>query len=85
MHWSDVHAFNVAIVDRLADGGCEYATEEDLRDVRYVLERWSFPMTSLDLTLAEVQVDDLKRQRERWLAHEMGLPDELTGDYGAHR
>jgi hypothetical protein len=79
MHWSDLQPLNIAIVKKLAVVlGRAYATEEDREAVRYVVGHWIFPLTSLELTIANVEIADLKHERERWLAHEMGVVD----DYG---
>jgi len=58
-------------------GGRQYDTEEDREAMRHVLQHWIFPLTHLDLSLAKVEIADLKRTRARWLAHEMGAADEL--------
>lgn len=81
MHWSDLQLLNIAVIEKLATGGRQYTTEEDREAMHCVLRHWIFPMTSLDLTMAKVKIADLKRKRERWLAHEMGVLDELDGDY----
>lgn len=74
MHWSDIQPLNVAVVDKLAFLlGRAYATDEDRNALHYVVEHWIFPLTSLDLTIANVELADLKRERERWLAREMGV------------
>lgn len=83
-HWSDLEPLNVAVIEKLATGGRQYATEEDREALRYVVGHWIFPLTSLDLTMAKVELSDLKRERERWLAREMGVLDELEGDHGTH-
>ena len=49
-----------------------------------MLEHWIFPLSGLDLTMAKVDVDDLKRQRDRWLARELGIADEFGWDYGPY-
>ncbi|MFI6098152.1 hypothetical protein ACIA8G_21540 [Lentzea sp. NPDC051213] len=81
MHWSNLQPLNVAVIETLAANGRQYSTAEDREAVRCVLEHWSFPLTSLDLTLAKVELSDLKRERARWLAHEAGVVDGLEGDY----
>jgi hypothetical protein len=83
MRWSKLRPLNVAVIEKLIAGGHEYVTEDDRRSVHYVCEHWIFPMTSLDLKMAVVDHDDLKRERELWMAHEMGVPDEVLGVYGA--
>jgi AbiV family abortive infection protein len=77
MHWTDLQSINVAVIEKLMAGGRQYATEEDHEAVRYVLQHWIFSLTSLDLTLAEVDISDLKRKRDRWLAYEMGVAEEF--------
>lgn len=80
MHWSELRPVNVAVMENLAALlGRAYAAEEDREAVRYVVEHWIFPLSSLDLTIAKVELDDLKSERERWLAREMGIAD----DYGS--
>lgn len=81
MHWTDLEPLNVAIIEKLALNGRKYATEEDHEAVGCVIRHWIFPLTSLDLTIAKVEISDLKRQRERWLAREMGFAEEFEGDY----
>lgn len=79
MHWSVLQPLNVAVVEKLAvllDR--PYATEEDREALRYVVKHWIFPLTRLDLAIAKVDLADLKRERERWLAHEMGVADDYA-------
>ncbi len=68
MHWSDLKPLNIEVLNRLDKEGRASA-----EDVHYVLEHWIFPLTSLDLSLAKVDLADLQRARERRLAYEMGL------------
>lgn len=69
MHWSELRTVNIAVVEHLATvTGREYATKEDRVDLAYVVDHWIFPLSSLDLTIARVEVDDLKREREQRLA-----------------
>lgn len=69
MHWSDLRPLNVAVLHELQPSG--WASEEDIEGVHYVLEHWLFPLTTLDLALAKVDIADLQQARERRLAHEM--------------
>lgn len=71
MHWSDLQPLNVAVVEKLAALlDRPYVTVEDREARKYVVEHWIFPLTRLDLSKAEVDPTDLKRERERWLASE---------------
>ncbi len=70
MHWSDLRPLDVAVMQKLNPKG--WASEEDIEAVRYVLEHWSFPLTTLHLALTKVDVADLQEARERRLAQEMG-------------
>jgi len=75
---------NVRVIGRLAAAGHGFTTDEDRRAVSYVLEHRIFPLSGLDLTMAKVDVDDLKRQGDRWLARELGIADEFGWDYGPY-
>jgi AbiV family abortive infection protein len=78
MRWPDLRSLNVAAVESLADIlGRAYAAEEDGEALRYVLEHWIFPLSSLDLRVNKVDLDDLRRKRERRLAREMGIADDF--------
>lgn len=68
MSWPSLHQINVRVIGRLVAAGPGFTADEDRRPVSYVLEHWIFPLSGLDLTMAKVDVDDLKRQRDRWLA-----------------
>ncbi|MBY8872013.1 hypothetical protein K7640_09185 [Micromonospora sp. PLK6-60] len=83
MHWSDLHPLNVAVIEKSIENRKQPISEAKWDSARYVCERWIFPMTSLDLKMAEVNLADLEAQRERWLAREMGVADEM-GDYGTY-
>ena len=45
---------------------------------RYVVEHWIFPLSTLDLKLAKVDLEDLRAERNWRMAREMGIDD----DYG---
>jgi len=70
-HWQEVRALNVAVLKQLLDGT---ATEGLANDVRFVCEHWIFPLTTLDLTLSDVAIEDLGRKRDEWLARQVGAP-----------
>ena len=66
MHWSELRTVNIAVVEHLATvTGREYATKEDRVALAYVVDHWIFPLSSLDLTISRVKLDDLKREREQ--------------------
>lgn len=72
MHWSDLQPLNLAVVKKLTADGQTFAKEEDREALRCVLQRWIFPLNSLDLASAKVDREDLRRARERWIAQELG-------------
>jgi AbiV family abortive infection protein len=80
-HWVDFRPLNIAVIEKLASGSRRYTTE-DHEALRFVVEHWIFPLTSLDLTLAKVDRSDLEEARDRQLAREMGVLDEVDGGYG---
>jgi AbiV family abortive infection protein len=79
MHWLDLRPLSVAILDELAGHGRTY-TDADRAALSYVVDNWIFPLNGLDLTIAKVDRADLERERERWLASEIGIVDDFQGD-----
>jgi hypothetical protein len=77
MHWSELRPLSIAVLDELVEQGLDLRESDNIEAARYVLEHWIFPLTSLDLTMAEVDIQDLKRRRDRWLAAEMGIEDDF--------
>jgi len=79
MHWTDLQPLSVAVVEKLAVFlGRAYDAEADREAVRFVVGHWIHPLTSLDLAIAKVELADLKQERERWLAQEMGVFDDYA-------
>ena len=80
MHWSDLHPRNIAVLQKLQALQGRAFAEGDRAAVRYVAERWNFPLANLDMDMTKVELAELQRQREWWLAREMGVDD----DYGPY-
>ena len=74
-HWQDLRPLNIKVIEKLGESG--RITADEMEAVRYVVEHWIFPLTSLDLTLEKVEPADLQRVRDHWLARELGIDDEL--------
>jgi hypothetical protein len=66
-HWKIVGAINRQVVDALLRVGLAKPELTD-RDVRLILEQWTFPLVHLDLEEEKVKSEDLQAQRDRWLA-----------------
>ncbi len=64
-HWQEVETINREIVEQLIAHELVLpdATAEELR---LVIERWTFPLGSLDLSEKPVSVEDLQRIRGAW-------------------
>jgi hypothetical protein len=75
LRWNDLQELNLAVLNELATDGRQRDTEDDREAARFVFRHWSFPLTSLNLTMAKVALVDLQNKRERWLAHEVGNVD----------
>lgn len=80
LHWSDLQPLNVAVLDEIIPGDWTNTSQEVVQAVRYVLEHWIFPLTSLDLTLGKVDIADLQRVREQWLTNEMGAGNDVASE-----
>jgi hypothetical protein len=65
--WKIVAAINRQIVDASLRAGLAQRELTD-RDVRLILEQWTFPLFYLDLKEEKVESKDLQAQRDRWLA-----------------
>jgi AbiV family abortive infection protein len=63
-HWQAVGAINRRILGRLAEQDPEFATASD-ENRRRVIDHWTFPLTSLNLTMDSVARADLLDQRAR--------------------
>lgn len=72
MQWMDLRPYNLAVIDQLVAAGLDLTTDTHKEAAKYVLEHWIFPLSSLDLSMVRVALTDLKEQRERWLARELG-------------
>ena len=66
-HWQEIRALNKRIAETLIDRGLHSSDAED-EDAARVIDRWSFPLTQLDLGLVEIDTQDLEAQRARRLA-----------------
>ncbi|WP_433530967.1 AbiV family abortive infection protein [Micromonospora sp. CA-263727] len=82
MHWSTLHPLNVAVIGRLAEEGLDLDIEENLEAVRFVCDRWIFPLYTLDLDMEKVTLAELQAARERRLAWESGVTEDLAYYYG---
>jgi len=65
--WKIVAAINRQVVDASLRAGLSQPDLTD-RDVRLILEQWTFPLIYLDLKEEKVKLNDLQAQRDRWLA-----------------
>jgi hypothetical protein len=81
MHWSALHPLNVAVVQKLVDAGLRLDDDENAEAARFVCEHWIFPLYTLDLDMEEVAPADLQAARERRLAAEFGLTEDLAYYY----
>jgi hypothetical protein len=73
MHWSDLQPITAAVLgDLAARHACDYSSGEDKAAIAAVLDQWIFPLSGLDLSITEVDPDDLKQARERRLATQYG-------------
>lgn len=81
MHWSDLHPLNVAVIRTLESNGLDLDDAELMNAARYVVEHWIFPLSTLDLKLAKVDLKDLRDERNWRMAREMGIDDDY-GFYG---
>ncbi len=64
MHWSDLQPITAAaLMDLAAQLGRDYSSDEDKAAIAAVLDQWIFPLSELDLSMTEVDPDDLKRAR----------------------
>jgi AbiV family abortive infection protein len=68
LHWSDVWPLNVEIVNQLGIPN----TDENRLAAQFVVDRWIFPLCTLDLDLIDVKMADLRQERDRRLATEAG-------------
>lgn len=74
LRWLEIRKINVEIVNRVAQhSGLKVDVEADREAARFVVEHWIHPLFSLDLALAKVDPQDLKQERERWLAEQVDI------------
>jgi AbiV family abortive infection protein len=81
-HWSALYRLNVAVVERLAVEGLDLRHEENIEAARFVCDRWIFPLYTLNLDMEKVTLAELHAVRERRLAWESGLTEDLADYYG---
>ncbi|WP_156046737.1 hypothetical protein [Rhodococcus wratislaviensis] len=72
MRWPDLVPLNKAVVEAVIERGGVPANT-DLMDLQYAIQKWIFPLSSLDLTPVKVDVKDLQSERASYLAREYGL------------
>lgn len=68
-HWQEVRELNVQVVKAIWDD------DAMVESARTVVEKWIFPLTSLDMSLTNVDMQDLRRRQDAWLARELGYDD----------
>ena len=77
MRWEEVVRLNASAFARLAEAtGREYEYD-DAQDRRFLCEHRTFPLYTLDLSQAKVDLEDLRQERDHRLAHEFGIADEF--------
>ncbi len=67
--WTTIGTLNRQIVNEFYKAALA-KTELTERDVRLILEQWTFPLTNVDLDSVTVKSEDLQAQRDRWLANQ---------------
>lgn len=67
-HWRTVAPLNAQVLRRLdqLQPSPPYPAR-DGRDIEYVIDHWIFPIAGLELTQADVKVEQLRRQQQEWL------------------
>ena len=63
-HWRDIELRNRQVLEAAHDAGL-FKPEATKDDVALILDRWTFPLHSLDLRKREVTDDELQIERER--------------------
>lgn len=81
IHWSALQPLNADVVQKLVDAGLRLDDDENVEAARFVCEHWIFPLYTLDLDQEKVAPADLQAARERRLAAEFGLTEELAYYY----
>jgi hypothetical protein len=63
-HWQGIRALNESVVRELHNRGLALP-EAAGEDFSRAVDRWTFPLTGLELEPIEVSTEDLKAERER--------------------
>jgi len=64
-HWGEIRVKNLNTIERLSTKGI-ISKEIDENEISEILDRWYFPLYSLDLKEKEVDEKDLKEIQRRW-------------------
>jgi hypothetical protein len=64
-HWQEILRINRRVLDEVVPIGAPTA-DASTQDASLVLDRWGFPMGSLDLRQSQVDREALERQRAQW-------------------
>lgn len=72
-HFMDIRPINETLALRCVGLGGTGASDIDHRALQMIIDGWIFPLLALDLSAIKVSPEELEREREAWLAAEMGL------------